>query len=81
MRNNTEYNELLITCKKDYRMNCWETFYIRTYQHGLLIQEQFTPDPIPIFMKIQDMVCYNASAACKTGLLPQTDLSLTGSDI
>lgn len=68
--------ELLITCKKGYRINCWETFY----QHGLLVQEQFTPDPIPLFMMIKDMVCYNASAARKIDLLPQTDLCLTGSD-
>jgi hypothetical protein len=72
--------ELLITCKNGYRMNCWETFYINTYQQGLLIQKQFTPDPVPLFMVIQDKVCNNASAARKTGLLPQTDLCLTGSD-
>jgi len=43
--------ELLKTCKKGRRMNCWEVLYKQTFQtQGLLVQEQHTRDLNPLYI-------------------------------
>ena len=53
--------QLLKTCRKDTRMNCWEVLYIRVFhQNKVLITEQHISDTNPLY-----------ELACTTRILPR----------